>query len=54
MDADLKPIHDRVMQAARPEEIFKPLTVLLPPRLLEEYLAPELEQVRAVLDEYKY
>ena len=42
------------MQAARPEEIFKPLTVLLPPRLLEEYLAPELEQVRAVLDESKY
>jgi len=54
MDADLKPIHDRVMQATRPEEIFKELTVVLPPRLLEKHLAPEMEEMRAVLDATKY
>ncbi|MBM3261719.1 serine/threonine protein kinase [Candidatus Kaiserbacteria bacterium] len=54
MDADLQPIHDRVMQARRSEEIFDELTVVLPPRLLEQHLAPEMERMRAVLDETAY
>lgn len=54
MDADLKEAYDRVMQANRPEDAFKPLTVMLPPRLLEEHLAPEVEEMRVVLDESKY
>ena len=54
MDSDLKPTHDLVMQALRPEDAFKELTVLLPPRLLEKHLTPEMEQMRAVLDKERY
>lgn len=54
MDADLQPVHDRVMQAARSEEIFKELTVLMPPRLLEKHLAPEMERMRGVLTQENY
>jgi hypothetical protein len=54
MDADLKPIYDRVMQANRPEDAFVELTIVLPPRLLAEHLAPEMEEMRSVLDEHIY
>lgn len=54
MDADLVPVHDRVMGALRPEDAFAPLTVLVPPRLLEKHLAPEMETMRAVLDPDRY
>lgn len=50
MDADLRPVYDRVMQASRPEEVFKPLTVVLPPRLLTEHLAPEMEEMNRILE----
>lgn len=54
MDADLKPIYDRVMQAARPEDAFDELTVLVPPRLLAQHLAPEMEKMREVLEAERY
>lgn len=54
MDADLQPIHDRVLAATRSEDVFTELTALLPPRLLTQHLAPEVEQMRTVLDESKY
>ena len=54
MDADLQPVYDRIMQASRTEDIFKVLTVLLPPRLLEKQLAPEMDAMRAVLDPGRY
>lgn len=49
MDANLKVAYDRVMEATRPEDAFKPLTVLVPPRLLIKHLEPEMESMRAVL-----
>lgn len=54
MDADLHVHYDRVMSARRSEDIFKELTVLLPPRLLIEHLAPEMESYRKVFDEKAY
>lgn len=54
MDADLQPVYDRVMQASRTEDIFRVLTVLLPPRLLEKHLAEEVVPMRVVLDPEKY
>jgi serine/threonine protein kinase len=41
---------ERVREASRPEHVFKPLTVLIPPRLLAEHLKPEMDQMMQVLD----
>lgn len=54
MDAELSPIYERVMRAVRPEDLFKELTVLLPPRLLAVHLTQEVEQMQAILDEGTY
>lgn len=54
MDANLRPIYERVMQAIRPEDAFKELTVVLPPRLLAGHLEPEMAEMRQVLDEGSY
>lgn len=54
MDADLSRVHERVMQAQRPEDAFKELSVLLPPRLLAEHLKPEMEEMLGILDDTKY
>ncbi len=54
MDADLRPTYDRIMQAHRPEDAFKELTVILPPRLLAKHLAPEMDEMRKVLDPERY
>ncbi|MES2006769.1 MAG: serine/threonine-protein kinase [Patescibacteria group bacterium] len=48
------PVYDRVIQAARTEDLFDELTVVLPPRLLEKHLTPEVEKMRTQLDEGKY
>ncbi len=54
MDADLQPIHERVMRAARPEDVFREMGLVLPPRLLEKHLAPEMEQMLPILDPEVY
>lgn len=54
MDADLAPVHERVMQATRPEDAFRPLTVIVPPQLLVEHLTPEMEEMLAVLSPERY
>ena len=54
MDADLRPVYDRVMRATRPEEAFAELTVLIPPRLLAKHLVPEMDEMRAVLAPERY
>ena len=54
MDEDLSRIHERVTQAHRPEDVFKELSVLLPPRLLALHLKPEMEDMLGTLDETKY
>lgn len=54
MDADLEPLYERVMRASRPEEAFKELTVLLPPRLLARHLEPEMEEMRRILTEENF
>lgn len=54
MDADLQPIYERVMQAARPEDAFRELTVFIPPRLLALDLNSQVEEMRRVLDPGAY
>jgi hypothetical protein len=54
MDADLQPVYDRVMSARRSEDVFKELTVLLPPRLLVDHLASEMTEMRTILTEDHY
>ncbi|MBP9669243.1 MAG: protein kinase family protein [Candidatus Pacebacteria bacterium] len=54
MDEDLSRIHERVMQAHRPEDAFKELSVLLPPRLLAVHLKPEMDEMLGILDDTKY
>lgn len=54
MDADLLPVYERVMQASRPEDTFKPMGLVLPPRLLEQHLAPEMDVMREVLTVERY
>lgn len=49
MDSDLEPIHDLVMQATRPEEVFREMSVVLPPRLLEEHLRSEMDVLHKIL-----
>ncbi len=54
MDADLLPVYERIMQAARPEDVFEELSVVLPPRLMEKHLQPEMDAMRSVLDADRY
>ena len=54
MDADLQPIYERVMSAARPEDVFAEMNLVLPRRLLEKHLFPELSEYRAVLESSQY
>lgn len=54
MDADLEPLYERIMRAARPEDVFQELTVVLPPRLLKKHLGPEMDQMRQVLTEESF
>ncbi len=54
MDADLAPVVERVMQATEPEDVFKELTVVLPPRLLEKHLKPEMDPMLEILTPERY
>jgi serine/threonine protein kinase len=54
MDADLGMVYERILSAERPEDAFKELTVLVPPRLLALHLKPEMDSFLAVLDEGRY
>ena len=54
MDADLEPVYGKVMNAARPEDMFNEMTVLLPQRLLIEHLSEEVKQCRTILDVARY
>jgi serine/threonine protein kinase len=54
MDADLEPMYGKVMSAARPEDMFKEMTVLLPQRLLIEHLSDEVKRFREVFDSTRY
>lgn len=54
MDADLEPVYGRVMNATRPEDVFRELTVLLPQRLLIDHLSVEVSRFREVLNPAAY
>lgn len=54
MDADLAPVVERVMQASESEDVFRNLTVVLPPRLLAEHLKPEMDTMLKVLTPERY
>jgi hypothetical protein len=54
MDADLEPFYGKVMNATRPEDVFRELSVLLPQRLLIEHLSEEVDKFREILNPESY
>jgi serine/threonine protein kinase len=54
MDADLAPVVERISEASEPEDVFKQLTVVLPPRLLAEHLKPEMDEMLGILTPERY
>ena len=54
MDADLAPAYEQVMNATRPEDVFREFHMVLPERLLAEHLSKEVDQLREVLEPSSY
>lgn len=54
MDADLAPVYERVMNATRPEDMFREFHMVLPERLLEEHLSTEVDRFREILNPDMY
>ncbi|MFT5849550.1 MAG: serine/threonine protein kinase [Patiriisocius sp.] len=54
MDADLAPVYEQVMNAIRPEEVFRELNLVLPQRLLKEHLSKEVDRFLEVLNSTLY
>lgn len=54
MDADLAPVYEQVMSAARPEDVFREFHMVLPERLLVEHLSTEVARFREVLHSGSY
>ncbi len=54
MDADLAPVYEQVMSAARPEDVFREFHMVLPERLLIEHLSTEVARFREVLNSGSY
>ncbi len=50
MDPDLQIVYDRVVEADRPEDVFREFHMILPVRLLEEHLSKEVAVFRTVLN----
>ncbi len=54
MDPDLQIVYDRVVEADRPEDVFREFHMILPVRLLEEHLSKEVAVFRTVLNPDAY
>lgn len=54
MDADLQPVHERIVEAIQPEDLFMPTDTVLPERMLLKNIAGKYERLKAITDPHHY